>query len=96
MKESSTYQAIKEEGRREGREEARREGRREMARRILLRLGEDRFGGRPTAAQEVAIAAITDLERLEELVLRAGHVDSWAQLLNPPASPRVRRKGCRR
>jgi len=83
MKESTTYQAIKAEGCEEGRLEA--------DRRMLLRVGEDRFGTGPTPEQEAAIAAMTDPDRLEALVLRAGHVGSWAELLSPPA-PRARRK----
>ena len=88
MKESTTYQAIKEEGR--------EEGRLEEVRRLLLRLGEDRFGSGPTPEQEAIIRAIGTPDRLEELVIRTGHVATWTELLeqpvNPPASPRARRK----
>ena len=70
MKESTTYQAIKEEGRQE-----------EEARRLVLRVGEDRFGTRPSPEQRAIIDAITDPDRLEVLVIRAGHVGSWDELM---------------
>jgi len=68
MKESDTYQAIVEEG------EVKR------AKLMLLRLGRTRFGV-PSAAQESALHAITDLERLERLTDRLLQVDSWQELL---------------
>jgi hypothetical protein len=84
MKESTTYQAIKEEGRLE------------EVRRLLLRVGEDRFGRAPAPEQKVVIGAITDPDRLETLVIRTGHVRNWTELLEqpgaPPPSPRARRK----
>jgi predicted transposase YdaD len=80
MKESTTYQAIKEEGRLE------------EVRRVLLRLGRDRFRTEPTAEQEESIAAIATIDRLEELVVRTGHVDSWTALLEQPEVPRTRRR----
>jgi hypothetical protein len=83
---STTYQAIVEEGRVEGRIE---EGRR-----LLLRVGEDRFGTGPTPEQRTVIDAITDAERLEDLVIRAVHGDSWAELLEqaaPAPAPHRRR-----
>jgi hypothetical protein len=89
MKESTTYQAIMEEGRQEERPAE--------ARRVLLRVGEDRFGTGPTPEQRTILEAITDANRLEDLVVRACHVGSWAELLEqepPPAAPprRARRK----
>jgi predicted transposase YdaD len=89
MKESTTYQAILEEGRQEERPVE--------ARRVLLRVGADRFGAPPTPEQQAILEAITDANRLEELAVRAGHVRSWAELLEqapPPAAPprRARRK----
>ena len=85
MKESTTYQAIKEEGRLEGRQEGRlegrEEGRREEVRRLLLRLGKLQFGTSPTPEQETMIEAITETDRLEELLLRAGRVGTWIELL---------------
>jgi predicted transposase YdaD len=88
MKESTTYQAIIAEGREEGRQE----GRLEEVRRLLLQVGEDRFRRGPTPKQEEIIEAITDPDRLEELVIRAGHVGTWSELLEQPAPPRSRRK----
>lgn len=84
MKESTTYQAIKAEGRLE------------EVRRLLLRLGADRFGTEPTTEQEAVIESITEPDRLEALVIRTGHVGTWTELLEqsapPPASPQARRK----
>jgi predicted transposase YdaD len=84
MKESTTYQAILEEGRTE------------EARRMLLRVGEDRFGAKPARNQMLAIQALTDPAHLEDLVVRVNHVGNWEELLAPtsppPAPPRSRRK----
>jgi hypothetical protein len=88
MKESTTYRAILEEGRQEERPAE--------ARRILLRLGDDRFGAPPTPEQRTTLEAITDADLLEDLTVRTGHVSSWAELLapepQPPASPRRARR----
>jgi hypothetical protein len=84
MKESTTYQAIKEEGRVE------------EVRRLLLRVGEDRFGTGPTPEQQALVERIPEAGRLEDLVIRTGHVGTWAELLEqpgpPPAPRRARRK----
>src|SRR5262249_52532226 len=57
MKESTTYQAILEEGALQD------------AREMLLRLGQKRFQATPAAVKR-SVAVITDLERLRELALR--------------------------
>jgi predicted transposase YdaD len=83
MKESTTYQAIKEEGRLE------------EVRRLLLRLGVDRFGREPAPQEQAVLEALTDPDHLENLVIRTAHVCSWAELLEQPRpspSPRPRRK----
>jgi hypothetical protein len=81
MKESTTYQAIKAEGRLE------------EVRRLLFRVGEERFVTGPTPEQQAVIEAITDADRLEELVIRTLHVGTWAELLDREGPPRrVRRK----
>lgn len=80
MEESVTYQAIV------------RRGRAEEGRRLLLLLGESKFGPADAAAR-AAIERIDDLSQLEELVVRHSSVNSWQELL-PPA-PR-RRNGGRR
>ena len=73
MKESSTYQAIVEEGRIE------------EARKLLLRLGSKQLG-RPTVRTRTALAKITDLDRLEALIERLRSASSWHALLaEPPA-----------
>jgi hypothetical protein len=75
MEESTTYQAILEEG-------ALRQ-----ARKTLIRLGQKRFQETP-AAVKVAIAAITDPERLDELSVRVYDVASWQELLGLPEPTR--------
>ena len=79
MKDSTFYQGILEEGRQE------------EARRLLLRLGGERFNGPPTAAQLSELEAIGEVSRLEDLVVRVSRVADWAELLTqssaPPASP---------
>jgi predicted transposase YdaD len=74
MKESTTYQAILEEGKQEGRAEE--------ARAVLLRLGRKRLGP-PDAASLGALQSITDVDRLEGLAERVLEVSSWEELLLP-------------
>ncbi len=78
MQESTTYQAILREGRNEGLIE----GHVNEARRLLLLLGEDRFGP-PAEATRTAIEAIRDLERLERMIRRANNPNfhDWGALL---------------
>ena len=84
MKESTTYQAILQEGRQEG---ALAE-----ARRMLLLAGQHHLGA-PDAAAQAALERIQDVERLEELNTRVASAASWQELL--ALSPR-RRNGRRR
>ena len=72
MKESSSYQAILDEGRAEG--ETRE------AIKLLKKLGTRRFGP-PDHLVLVAIEAIADLERIEFLLERLLEVSSWEELL---------------
>jgi hypothetical protein len=76
MKESSTYQAILEEGKAEGIAQ----GEAKEARRMLLLQGRDRFG-EPSAKIVALLDAVTDLDRLEALGLRLLHVKTWEELL---------------
>ncbi|MCC7424991.1 MAG: DUF4351 domain-containing protein [Planctomycetaceae bacterium] len=71
MKESTTYQAILEEGR--------EEGRKDEALRVLLALGTRRFG-KPSAAvsRKLRSCDIAALDRLIERILDAG---SWNDLV---------------
>ena len=80
MKESSSYQAILDEGRAEG--EVRGEMRGEMreATKLLKKLGTRRFGA-PDHSVLVAIEAIADLERIEFLLERLLEVSSWEELV---------------
>ncbi len=71
MRESSVYKLILDDGRSD------------EARRILLRIGSQRFGA-PAEAQAAALQAITDLERLERMVDRVLDAADWQDLLNTP------------
>ena len=96
MKESVTYQAIVKEGvqkgLQEGLQEGLRKGKVQEARQILLRLGVDQFDGSPTSEQLQELESITELDRLENLIVRVLHVSNWSELLAAPATPRVRRR----
>jgi hypothetical protein len=72
MKESATHLSILDEGRDMGREEE--------AKRIILRLGEKRFGP-PDESFRAEINAIKDINRLESLVDSIIGVSSWQELL---------------
>jgi predicted transposase YdaD len=78
MEQSATYRAIV----RRGREEGRAEGRAEEARRMLLLLGEAKFGP-PDAATRAALEAMTDLAHLEALGVRLVGAGSWQEVLTP-------------
>jgi predicted transposase YdaD len=84
MKESSTYQAILNEGRAEGRAEGiaqgKEEGWAEGAKRILLRQGRKRFGP-PRRGIVSNINAIRDATKIEELADRILVVSSWDELI---------------
>lgn len=69
MRESTTYQAILEEGRAE------------EARALLRRLGKKRFGAPPSAIA-AKLDEIIDLSRLELLAERVYDTSSWDELLN--------------
>jgi hypothetical protein len=68
VKESVIYQDILQEGRLD------------QARRVLIRHGSKRFGAAP-AEVRAAVAAITDLDRLERMFDRVAEVDGWAAVL---------------
>jgi predicted transposase YdaD len=87
MRESSTYQAILEEGRAEGRIEGRTEGAVAEARRVLRFQGDDAFGP-PDAQTAALIDHLDDLGRLEELLRRVRIAGSWQELLRPSAAGR--------
>lgn len=79
MKESSTYQAILEEGRNEGAvAEARK----------LLRVFGDRKFGNPDTRTAAAIERIADLARLEDLCQRVWTAASWKELLGQSSGRR--------
>ena len=76
MRESSTIQAWLEEGRMKGLQE----GLAEEARRIILRLGQIRFGV-PDETVKTQLDAIPQLDELERLTERLLIVSSWDELL---------------
>jgi predicted transposase YdaD len=79
MKESSTYQAILEEGRGEGAVAE--------AKKVLRLQGDDAFGP-PNARTAAAIERLDDLTRLEELLKRVRTAASWQELFGQPAPGR--------
>jgi predicted transposase YdaD len=76
MRDSSTYQAILDEGRAEGRTEGRTEG----ALEVLVEMGTRRFGP-PDAQTQATLAAIDDHTQLRTLAARLLDTASWAELL---------------
>jgi predicted transposase YdaD len=80
MEESSTYQAILQEGRTRGITQGKIEGQIEEARKILLLQGRNRFGEASPEA-EAAVQALTDVQKLEELIVRVLETSSWQELL---------------
>ncbi len=81
MEESSTIQAFIEEERRKGLEEGLSEGEAREARKIILRQGWIRFGDAGDAVVS-RLDAISNLEKLEQLVERLLIVSSWDELLS--------------
>jgi hypothetical protein len=98
MKESSTYQAILEEGKAEGRALGqaigKAEGKVDEARKMLLLQGRERFG-EPSTKIVALLDAVTDLGRLEELMIRLLRVKTWEELFavnGTTRHPRGRKK----
>jgi predicted transposase YdaD len=96
MKESSTYQAILQEGRAEGRTEGLAEGQVQgaitEARKVLRLLGEAAFGA-ADGRTITLIEQLNDLDQLEEIITRSRIVGSWRELFDQPApGPRKRRR----
>jgi hypothetical protein len=83
MRESSTYQAILEEGRGEG---ALAEARK------LLRLAGDEAFGPPASPVAALIENCLDLTLLEDALKRLRHADNWQELLGQPAATRHRKR----
>lgn len=69
MQESSTYVAIVDEGREK------------QNKRIILRLGEKRLGS-PDESARAKLAAISDIDRLEEITDKIFEVSSWQELFS--------------
>lgn len=91
MRESSTYQAILEEGRQEGMEQGMQQGMEQgmqqgleqglrVSRAILLALGSKQWGT-PPAEIGARLAEMNDLGRLQDLASRVEDATSWNDLL---------------
>ena len=87
MKESVTYQAILEEGEAKGLAL----GQIEEAKKILVLMGRNRFG-EPPAQALAAIAAVSDVKKLEDLSVRLLGAASWQDLLGLNGARRRGRK----
>ncbi len=72
MKDSVTYQGIVEEGVIKARQDA------------ILRIGRRKFGIPPSAANQAALAGVSDPDRLGELIDRVFDVSTWDELLAAP------------
>lgn len=81
MKESVIYQAIIEEGREEGLVEGRVKGRVEEAKEMLVRIGQRRLG-KPAENVLAALAAMTDVQRIEAMGDRLMDANSWQELFD--------------
>ena len=81
MRESTTYQAILEEGEDRGRAKGVQIGLAEGQRTMLLRLGINRFGP-PSPEVAAAMRNITDESRLEQLADRILDARNWEDLLD--------------
>jgi len=95
MKESSTYQAILEEGRVKGLDEGLTKGLTlgavAEAKRVLRLQGETAFGP-PDARTAAALERINDLPQLEELLKRERTASSWQELLGLPTPGQRKRQ----
>jgi hypothetical protein len=83
IEESSIYQKILAEGIAQGIARGIAQGTAQEAKRILIRVGQKRFGP-PEAGVVAAIEGITDRERVEALIERLDEVSSWEALLASP------------
>ena len=85
MEESTTYQVIVAKGRAEGEAKGRTEGALAEVRKLIVRLGKDKFGTDAPAAVRKLLKESDDVDQLEQLVLRVPHSRSWKDLLTEPA-----------
>jgi predicted transposase YdaD len=87
MKESSTYQAILQEGLEEGRNE----GAVAEAKRMLRIFGDGQFGP-PDAQTAATIERIMDVAQLERMAARLKAAKSWQELLGPTSRSAKKRR----
>lgn len=86
MKESTTYQAILQEGKTEGEAIGERKGKATEARNLILRIGSKRYGKADERVKS-ALASIENLEVLEQLAERLLEVESWDEFLKDLDTP---------
>lgn len=80
MEESVTYQAIVKRGLQQGMQQGMQQGTVAEAKRFLFLAAQPRLGS-PTAAQQAAINAISDVGRLEAMAPRIHSASNWDELL---------------
>ncbi len=80
IEESSVYQDILAKGEAKGEARGEAKGRVEDAREILIRHGTKKFGP-PSEQVKRQVAALSDLERLHDLIDRVLDVANWDELL---------------
>jgi hypothetical protein len=80
VKESTTYQAILEEGRQEGHLAEVRED--------ICLVGEQKFNSPVPTSVRTTLAGIRDLEQLQQLLPRILDVASWGELMATLAPPK--------
>ena len=91
MKESVTYQEIVEEGRVSGEVEGIKKGTIAALRKMLLELGQNRFGKTAGVRIKKAIEVIGNPDELERLAVRVLNVNSWEELLSVHERPKRRK-----
>ncbi len=86
IEESSVYQDILQKGeilgRAEGEIKGRAEGEIEATRKLLLRLGQRKFGP-PSELNQDQLNALHDFDQLTKLTERILDISSWDELLTP-------------
>ena len=75
LEESSTYRLVIEEGR--------RRGELDRARKIIVRLGGNKFGS-PSPTVVTTVQGVSDLDRLDRMTDRLATATDWDDLLATP------------
>ena len=80
MEDSVTYQFIIEKGVARGKAEGKAEGEVNEARKVIVRIGTKRFGA-PSSQITRYVAAISSVEKLEQLIERLFEVETWDEFV---------------